>query len=228
MPEIDFTRTLPVVVNDRESELRTPLRSLHRLPPIARDELAPWLELPPLRAGENDLTRVAPGRPQAAGEAIRIVGRVLDEDLRPVRRTLLEIWNANTYGRYAHLSDAARNPAPLDPNFNGFGRALTDDDGRYVVRTIKPGAYVARTDIAWWRPPHVHVSVIGGGLRLVTQMYFPDEPLNDKDFIHLIVPPDERPRVIGVPLASSPDVEPTLSFDIVVRGRFQTPPDLDA
>lgn len=227
MAEIESTRRLPVVVNDRESELRTPARPLYRMPAAARDGLAPWLELPPLRPGENDLTRVAPGRPQADGEAILIVGRVLDEDLRPVRRALLEIWNANAYGRYSHLSDEGRNPALLDPHFNGFGRVLTDDDGRYVVRTIKPGAYVARTDIGWWRPPHVHFSVVGGGLRLVTQMYFPGEPLNEKDFIHLIVPVDERPRVIGVPIESPASSGPTLSFDIVVRGRFQTPRDLD-
>jgi protocatechuate 3,4-dioxygenase beta subunit len=174
-------RTLPVVVNDRESETRTPAVPLHLIPVAAQDPFTPWVPIPALRGGENDLTRVGPGRPRAAGEAIVISGRVLDEDLRPVRRTLIEVWNANTHGRYSHTIDAGRNDAPLDPHSYGFGRLVTDDDGRYQVRTIKPGAYIARKDIDWWRPPHVHFSVLGGGLRLVTQMYFPNEPLNEKD-----------------------------------------------
>jgi protocatechuate 3,4-dioxygenase beta subunit len=215
-------RTLPVVVNDRESETRTPSRPLNRIPVAARDALTPWCPMPAMRFGEDDLTRLAPGRPRAAGQAIIIAGRVVDEDQRPVRRTLIEVWNANAHGRYSHTIDAGRNDAPLDPNFYGFGRLLTDDEGRYRVRTIKPGAYIARKDISWWRPPHVHFSVIGGGLRLVTQMYFPNDPLNDKDYIHLIVPEEDRPRIIGRP--SGVDA---FEFDIVLRGRFQTPVDTD-
>jgi protocatechuate 3,4-dioxygenase beta subunit len=219
-------RVLPVVVNDRESETRTPSRPLHRIPEHARDPFAPWTPVPFMRAGEHDLTRTAPGRPQAAGEAIAITGRVLDEDLRPVRRILLEVWNANAHGRYAHTADEGRTDAPLDPHFYGFGRLLTDDEGRYHLRTIKPGAYVARTDIGWWRPPHVHFSIAGSGLRLVTQMYFPDEPLNEKDYIYLIVPERERDRVVG--RATAPQAgDRAFQFDIVLRGRFQTPPDLD-
>jgi protocatechuate 3,4-dioxygenase beta subunit len=155
-----------------------------------------------------------------------IAGRILDEDRRPVRRTLVEVWNANAAGRYSHVIDAGRNDAPLDPNFYGFGRLLTDDDGRYHVRTIKPGAYIARKDIAWWRPPHVHFSVVGSGVRLVTQMYFPGDPLNEKDFIYLIVPEADRARVIGQPAGSDSGVR-GFQFDIVVRGKFQTPPDMD-
>src|SRR5262249_43625987 len=146
-------------------------------------------------------------------------------DALPVRRALVEVWNANTFGRYAHTIDAGRNDAPLDPNFYGFGRLLTDDDGRYRVRTIKPGAYVARRDIGWGRPPQVHFSVVGSGVRLVTQMYFPGELLNDQDFIHQIVPADERDRIIGRRIDAHAD--DAFQFDIIVRGRFQTPPDLD-
>jgi protocatechuate 3,4-dioxygenase beta subunit len=91
---------------------------------------------------------------------------------------------------------------------------------------MKPGAYIARRDIGWWRPPHVHFSVVGSGVRLVTQMYFPGEPLNAQDFIHQIVPEHERDRVIGQP-ATPVDGERTFRFDIVIRGRFQTPPDVD-
>ena len=219
-------RTLPVVVNDRESETRTPSRPLQPIPIAARDVCAPWSPMPALRPGEDDLTRIAPGRPRAAGESLVITGRVVDEDLRPVRRTLIEVWNANTHGRYSHTIDAGRNDAPLDPHFYGFGRLVTDDDGRYRVRTIKPGAYIARKDISWWRPPHVHFSVIGGGVRLVTQMYFPGDPLNDKDYIYLIVPEEDRPRVIGKPIAGDGS-STALQFDIVLRGRFQTPLDND-
>jgi protocatechuate 3,4-dioxygenase beta subunit len=218
-------RVLPVVVNDRESESRTPASRLYRIPEAARDPYAPCPPPPSLRAGENDLTRLAPGRRQASGEAIAITGRILDEDLRPVRRTLVEVWNANTHGRYSHTSDAG-NGAPLDPDFYGFGRLLTDDDGRYVLRTIRPGAYVARKDIGWWRPPHVHFSVVGAGVRLVTQMYFPGEPLNEKDLIFMIVPEEERDRVIGRS-APAPGADRAFVFDIVIRGRFQTPPDID-
>jgi protocatechuate 3,4-dioxygenase beta subunit len=218
-------RQLLVVVNDRESETRTPANRLHRIPDAARDPFTACPPAPLVRAGEHDLTRLAPGRPPASGEVIAIGGRILDEDLRPVCRTLVEVWNANTYGRYSHTSDAG-NEAPLDPNFYGFGRLLTDDDGQYHVRTIKPGAYVARKDIGWWRPPHVHFSVVGSGVRLVTQMYFPDEALNEKDFIYMIVPEEERARVIGRP-APPVAADRAFRFDIVIRGRFQTPPDLD-
>jgi protocatechuate 3,4-dioxygenase, beta subunit len=218
-------RQLVVVVNDRESEARTPANHLYRIPDAARDSFSACPPPPVVRAGENDLTRLAPGRPQASGEAIVITGRILDEDLRPVRRTLIEVWNANAHGRYSHTSDAG-NDAPLDPNFYGFGRLLTDDDGRYQLRTIKPGAYIARKDIGWWRPPHVHFSVVGSGVRLVTQMYFPGEPLNEKDFIYMIVPEDERDRVIGGPGAAL-GADRAFQFDIVIRGRFQTPPDMD-
>jgi protocatechuate 3,4-dioxygenase beta subunit len=219
-------RVLPVVVNDRESETRTPARALHRVPDAARD---PFTPVPPflcIRPGENDLTRLAPGRPQAGGEPIAITGRILDEDLRPVRRTLVEVWNANTHGRYSHVIDAGRSDAPLDPNFYGFGRLVTDEEGRYHLRTIKPGPYIARPDISWWRPPHVHFSILGSGVRLVTQMYFPDEPLNEKDYIYMIIPDGDRDRVIGQPTALAAG-DRGFRFDIVLRGRYQTPPDMD-
>src|SRR5262249_19652056 len=145
-----------------------------------------------------DLTRIAANRPKASGQSIVISGRIVDEDDQPVRRAVIEIWNANMHGRYSHTGDAGSS-APLDPNFYGFGRLVTDDDGVYHLNTIKPGAYLARSDIGWWRPPHVHFSILGGGVRLVTQMYFPDEPLNAKDYIHMTIPESERSRVIGVP-----------------------------
>ena len=209
---------LAVVLNDRESEARTPSQPLYMLPRSAQDAFAAMPVVPNVAAAEADLTRIGVGRPQAAGEAIEITGRVVDEDARPVRRTLIEIWNANAHGRYSHALDAERTTAPLDPNFYGFGRLVSDDDGVYRLRTIKPGAYIARPDIGWWRPPHVHFSIVGGGVRLVTQMYFPNDPLNEKDYIHMIIPADARRLVIGA--ATAPH---QFRFDITVRGRYQTP-----
>ena len=207
-------RILPVVYNDRESEARTPSKPLIVIPPEARDEFTTMLPLPFVDPNESDFTRIAPGRPQASGQPIVITGRVLDEEERPVRRTVIEIWNANTHGRYSHTGDR-NTSAPLDPNFYGFGRLITDDDGVYRLRTIRPGAYLARADIGWWRPPHVHFSILGGGVRLVTQMYFPGEPLNQKDYIHMIIPEADRGLVIATAVGAN-----AFRFDIVVCGRY--------
>src|SRR5438876_9844946 len=111
--QLSAGRVLPGVVNDRESEARTPSARLYRIPDEARDPFTPRPPALSLREGENDLTRIAPGRPRAAGEGVVIAGRILDEDLHPVRRTLVEVWNANARGRYSHVIDAGRNDAPL-------------------------------------------------------------------------------------------------------------------
>src|SRR5262245_36013849 len=126
-----------------------------------------------------DLT-VVPGKPgRATGELIYVMGRVLNVDGQPVRGARVELWQANARGRYTHPSDT--NPAPLDPSFEGFAVQMTDAEGRYRFKTIKPGAYPA-TD-TWMRPPHLHFEVTGKINRLITQMYFPGEPLNDKDLL---------------------------------------------
>ena len=130
----------------------------------------------PLHQGA-DLTTI-PGKPgRAAGQVIHVMGRVLNPQGQPVQGASVEIWQANTHGRYTHPSDT--NPAPLDPNFEGFAVLTTDAEGRYRFKTIKPGAYPAGPDRM--RPPHIHFEVTGKSNRLVTQMYFADEPLNDKD-----------------------------------------------
>jgi protocatechuate 3,4-dioxygenase, beta subunit len=127
-----------------------------------------------------DLTAI-PGKPgRAAGQIMYVMGRVLNVQGQPVSGARVELWQANTHGRYTHPSD--RNPAPLDPNFEGFAAQTTDDDGRYRFKTIKPGAYPTNTP-NWVRPPHLHFEVIGKVNRLVTQMYFPGEALNDKDIL---------------------------------------------
>ena len=218
-------RIIAVVTNDDESELRTPSQPLYSVPPDARDPYTPFAPTTgqgSFSSSSLDLTRVGHGRPQAEGQVIEISGKILDEDARPVRDTLVEVWNANAHGRYSHTLDSGNTDSPLDPNFYGFGRLLTDANGCYRLRTVKPGAYIARRDIQWWRPPHVHFSIVGNGARLITQMYFPDEPLNQRDFIHLYIPPADRHRVMGTPSSGS-----AFTFDIVVRGRLQTPPDND-
>nr|WP_055505682.1 protocatechuate 3,4-dioxygenase subunit beta [Nonomuraea pusilla] len=179
-------------------------------------------EVGPLDA---DLTRQHEAEP--IGERIIVTGRVLDSGGRPVRGTLVELWQANAAGRYAHQGD--QHPAPLDPNFTGAGRCLTDDEGRYRFVTIKPGAYPWRNHPNAWRPAHLHFSVFGTAFtqRLVTQMYFPGDPLMPFDPILQSIPDDAgRQRLV-----SSFDLDLTepewalgYSFDIVLgRTPMETP-----
>ncbi|HEX4627314.1 MAG TPA: protocatechuate 3,4-dioxygenase subunit beta [Gemmatimonadales bacterium] len=172
----------------------------------------------------TDLTRDGSG--EAIGERIVVSGRVLDEDGRPLRGALIEIWQANAAGRYAHEGDA--HAAPLDPHFRGLGRLLTDADGGYRFLSIKPGAYPWRNHPNAWRPAHIHLSLFGRGFasRLVTQMYFPGDPLLPLDPIYGSVPdPAARDRLI-----CRFDIETTVPehalgyrFDVVLRGRESTP-----
>jgi protocatechuate 3,4-dioxygenase beta subunit len=143
---------------------------------------------------DPDLTQVR-GRPgRAAGDVIVIQGRVLDDACRPIADALVEIWQANTWGRYDHEKDAG-NPRPLDPNFQSWAEMRTDAEGRFGFRTIKPGAYPA-DDQGWVRPSHIHFRVSRRGYHeLVTQMYFAGESLNDADRIRLELAPEERDRV---------------------------------
>jgi protocatechuate 3,4-dioxygenase beta subunit len=145
-------------------------------------------ELGPL---DHDLTQGHPGEP--LGERIIVTGQVLDGAGRPVPHTLVEVWQANASGRYAHHVD--QHPAPLDPNFTGAGRCLTDADGRYRFVTVKPGAYPWRNHHNAWRPAHIHFSVFGTAFtqRLITQMYFPGDPLFAFDPIFQSIP-DEKAR----------------------------------
>ncbi|HET8623716.1 MAG TPA: hypothetical protein VFM14_09165 [Gemmatimonadales bacterium] len=128
---------------------------------------------------DADLTLVRGRRGHAQGTPIHVMGRVFNRKGEPVRGARLEVWQANAAGRYAHPSDT--NPAPLDPNFQGYCLLETDADGRYRFKSIKPGAYAIGPGVV--RPPHIHVEVLGHKDRLVTQMYFPGEPLNEKDDI---------------------------------------------
>jgi protocatechuate 3,4-dioxygenase beta subunit len=175
----------------RSTPLRAPSRPLvvPKYGPDAIELSSPVFGQTDLGLLDNDLTKQHAGEP--IGERIVVTGRVLDQRGRPVPNTLLEIWQTNAAGRYVHLRD--QHPAPLDPNFTGAGRCLTDADGRYEFITIKPGAYPWRNHHNAWRPAHIHFSVFGTAFtqRLVTQMYFPGDPLLAHDPIFGSLP-DEK------------------------------------
>ena len=177
----------------------------------------PFLDRKLIRHG-NDLTRAAPDAPQAAGEVIEIAGRVLQEAGQPVPGCLLELWQANAAGRYRHPAD--RSERPLDPYFMGFGRALTDPDGRYTFRTIKPGAVPYEGNR--WQAPHILVSLFAAGLlrRLVTRIYFADEPANDSDPV-LATVDDPTARATLIARRESGG-QPRYVFNVVLRGERET------
>jgi protocatechuate 3,4-dioxygenase, beta subunit len=174
---------------------------------------------------DNDLIRNYAKSGDPIGERIIVHGRVLDENGRPVPRTLVEIWQANAGGRYRHKKDSYL--APIDPNFGGCGRTLTDDNGYYKFRTVKPGAYPWRNWVNNWRPAHIHVSVFGTAFaqRLITQMYFEGDPLIAQCPIVKTIPDQ---RAIDQLIAAL-DMNATIpldsiayKFDIVLRGHRST------
>jgi protocatechuate 3,4-dioxygenase beta subunit len=184
----------------------------------------------PVLAGERvtprdaDLTRQHPGEP--LGERIIVHGRLLDGDQRPIRNSLVEVWQANAAGRYAHEVDD--HAAPLDPNFSGLGRVVTDTTGVFRFVTIKPGAYPWRNHPNAWRPAHIHFSLFGRSLeqRLVTQMYFPGDPLLPFDPMYNSVP-DVRGRERLIAQLDMGETVPEWAlayrFDIILRGTSATP-----
>jgi protocatechuate 3,4-dioxygenase beta subunit len=203
---------------------RSPKRPLLLLPHTLSEVTGPVYGHDRIGELDHDLTRQHDGEP--IGERIILHGRVLDGDGRPVRGTLVEIWQANSAGRYKHVVDG--HPAPLDPNFTGAGRCLTDDEGNYRFITIKPGAYPWPNHPNAWRAQHVHFSVFGPAFatRLVTQMYFPGDPLLELDGIYMtIADPAARERLVARfdPERTRPHFALGYRFDIVLRGREETP-----
>jgi protocatechuate 3,4-dioxygenase, beta subunit len=208
----------------RSTELRHPKEALVIIPETLSELTGPAYPYGRLRPADSDLTRQHAGDP--LGERMIVEGRVLDEDGRPVRDTLVEIWQANAAGRYAHRQDQHR--APLDPNFSGAGRTVTDSDGRYRFLTIRPGAYPWTNHPNAWRPAHIHFSLFGHNFlsRLITQMYFPGDPLLPYDPILNSIPDEAgRARLIAsFDLArTEPEWALAYRFDLVLRGRNATP-----
>lgn len=208
----------------RATMLRHPKQPLIIIPQTLTELSAPVYGSDRVGATDHDLTAQHASAP--VGQRIIVSGRVLDDDGRPVPHTLIEVWQANAAGRYAHKVDQW--DAPLDPHFNGAGRTLTDAEGRYTFVTIHPGAYPWRNHHNAWRPSHIHFSLFGQafGSRLVTQMYFPGDPLLPLDPIFNAIP-DARARER---LISTFDLELTkpewalgYRFDIVLRGPKATP-----
>ncbi len=206
------------------TRLRSPRRPLLLLPERLCELTGPAFGTDDVRESDSDLTTQHSGEP--LGERIIVSGRVRASDGRPVRNALIEIWQANAAGRYLHRVD--QHPAPLDPNFTGGGRVLTDDEGRYRFITIKPGAYPWKNHHNAWRPAHVHLSIFGRAFteRLVTQMYFPGDPLFAYDPIFQSVrDPEARERMISTfDLANTkPEWALAYHFDVVLGGAAATP-----
>ena len=203
---------------------RGPTQPLLRI--RAEDPVQDNLQPSPRILLPNDMDLTAHGDGQPLGEKIVVTGRVVDEDGQPVRSSLLEVWQCNAAGRYRHKRD--QHNAPLDPNFNGWGKMMTDGDGRYRFVTIKPGPYPWGNHDKAWRPAHIHFSLFGNvyAQRLVTQMYFPSDPLFDYDPIFQSIPDlDARQRLISRYSLEHTDSDKMLGyeFDIVLRGRHATP-----
>ena len=221
-PALDVLQDAPAY---KSSQRRHPKQPLIRLPQTATEVTGP--QLGPARIlGEHDADLTRQQAEEPIGERLVVSGRVMDTEGKPLRGTLVEIWQANAAGRYRHLWDQA--VAPLDPNFSGAGRCLTDDAGRFRFVTIKPGPYPWGNHYNAWRPAHIHFSLLGRAFaqRLVTQMYFPGDPFFPYDpMFNGVRDPQARQRMVA--RFSIHDTVPNWAqaweFDIVLRGPGATP-----
>lgn len=210
----------------KTSVARSPRQSLISLENTISEITGPRFGHNDIDAGDNDLlTNYARPGEGPIGERIILHGRVLDENARPVAGTLVEIWQANAGGRYRHRKDSYL--APIDPNFGGCGRTVTDEDGYYFFRTVKPGAYPWRNYVNSWRPAHIHLSIFGAAFaqRLITQCYFEGDPLIPICPIVQTIPDPEAVAQLVAKLdlnATIPLDSIAYKFDIVLRGRRST------
>src|SRR5215471_17391924 len=208
----------------KSTALRHPKQPLVLLPHRLTEVTGPLLGDDRITMTDADLTTQKDGEPQ--GQRIIVFGQVRDSDGRPVPDTLIEIWQANAAGRYLHKRE--HHPAPIDPNFDGVGRVITDQGGRYRFITIQPGSYPWGNHYNAWRPAHIHLSLFGRAFtqRLVTQMYFPGDPMFDHDPIfNSVREPEDRARLIAAFdwEATVPEWALGYRFDVVLRGREGTP-----
>lgn len=208
----------------RSSGKRAPTQPLIILPHSLSERTGPVFGQDSVGVNDHDLTAQHAGAP--LGERIVVTGRLLDEGGRPLRGALIEVWQANAAGRYMHKMD--QHNAPLDPNFTGCGRTLTDAEGCYRLLSVKPGAYPWGNHSNAWRPAHIHFSIFGDGLpsRLVTQMYFPGDPLLAYDPIYNCIS-DEKAKQRLISTFDWENTRPEYAlgyrFDIILRGREATP-----
>jgi protocatechuate 3,4-dioxygenase beta subunit len=215
-------RRLELIKGYRVHEKRTPEKPVLVVTPS--QTIGPFFALGLAEGNETDLACKTPGGPRAQGTPIVVNGRVLDEDGNPVRKALIEAWQANKWGKYDHPDDTT--DAPLDPNLKGWGRMLADAEGRYRLRSIKPGPYPNPGYDNWMRPPHIHFSIFAAGVmqRLITQMYFPGEELNDIDpILNGVGDLAARASLIARETGRRADGTLEFEFNIVLRGKAETP-----
>jgi len=208
----------------KSTRLRAPKQSLIRVGPHPLETAGPVFPKRFVKDAEADLTTF--GKSAPLGEKMILAGRVTDEDGKPARRSLVELWQCNASGRYAHPVD--QHDAPLDPNFLGQGKVLTDDDGRYRFVTIKPGAYPWKNHPWAWRPAHIHLSLFGNAYsqRLITQVFFPGDPLLPIDPVFNSVTDEAARQRMVCELDLERGIEEVAlgyRFDIVLRGANSTP-----
>jgi protocatechuate 3,4-dioxygenase beta subunit len=226
MEEINYNVHPPHLYPPYKSTiLRSPTKPLMPVKELLKDLTMPAFGESLIGKFDNDLTKNARVNGEPLGERIKVAGIVMDEYKRPLPNVLVEIWQANSSGRYIHKAEI--HDAPLDPNFLGAGRMLTDKEGRYSFYTIKPGAYPWGNHFNAWRPNHIHFSVFGHQFeqRLVTQMYFPGDPLFEFDPIFQSVPVHARELLIAKFNMAWTDPEFALAyeFNIVLSGKSKTP-----
>jgi len=206
----------------RVHETRTPAKPVRVITPS--QTIGPFFHLGLVSPGDDDLACKTIGGARAKGIPIVVTGQVTDEDGRPVRKALIEVWQADSAGKYDHPDDTM--PVTPDPDFKGWGRMLTDAEGRYRFRSIKPGPYPNPGYDNWMRPPHIHYSIFAAGLmqRLITQLFFPGEELNDIDpILNGVEDLDQRASLIARALPRAADGALAYEFDIVLRGKLETP-----
>ncbi len=221
----DWSSHPPLIYPEYKSTIyRAPKRPLIPIKQSLSELTGPVYGHERVEAIDSDLTRNARKTAEPIGERIVVAGRVLDENGRPQAGTLIEVWQANAAGRYIHVND--QHDAPVDPNFFGAGRCVTDEAGRYKFYTLRPGAYPWQNHANAWRPAHIHLSLFGPTIatRLITQMFFPGDPMLPQDPIFMSVPASARDRLIA-----KFDLDVTeaghavgYTFDIVLRGRDET------
>lgn len=223
-PRDERTQPARIVPGYPQTPWRNPQQPLVRRAPTLAELTGPTAVAKRVQLLGGDIA--GHGGRQAIGQLMHLRLRVVDEDGTPVGGSVVEIWQANAAGRYIHPNDDDH--APVDANFHGAARLATDAAGTLELRTVKPGAYPVPTRDGWWRPPHIHFSIFGRVWlsRLVTQMYFPGEPLNGQDRILNAVPDAQaRERLVArlVPPAGEPHNALVFEHQIVVRGRKATP-----